>query len=63
MNAIKVLDFILKNMILKNNQFICFLDDSSDFLLKQKDHFFQIDNYFGISPNDCRKAKTFLNSL
>ena len=38
-------------------------DDDSDFLLEQREHFFQTDNWFGVSPNTFYKAKRFLNKL
>ena len=38
------------------------LDDDSDFLLKQGRHFFQCDNYYGISPNVAYRAIRYLNN-
>lgn len=35
------------------------LDDDSDMLLKQREHFFQIDSYCGITPNVCYRVKRF----
>ena len=44
------------------NRYVIF-DDDSDFLLAQREHFFQTDNWFGVSPNTFYKAKRFLNKL
>jgi hypothetical protein len=44
------------------NRYVIF-DDSSDFLLEQQEHFFQTDNWFGVSPNTFYKAKRFLNKI
>lgn len=38
------------------------IDDDSDMLLWQKDHFFQTDTWSGLTPNICYKIKRFLNS-
>ena len=35
-------------------------DDDSDMLLEQREHYFNVDNYFGVSPNTFYKAKRFL---
>ena len=35
------------------------IDDDSDMLLWQKDHFFQTDNYSGLTPNICYRIKRF----
>ncbi len=35
------------------------IDDDSDMLLRQQDHFFQTDNYSGLTPNTCYKIKRF----
>jgi len=35
------------------------IDDDSDMLLNQRDHFFQTDNYSGLTPNTCYKIKRF----
>lgn len=35
------------------------IDDDSDMLLKQAQHFFQTDNYSGLTPNTCYKIKRF----
>jgi len=36
------------------------IDDDSDMLLWQQDHFFQTDNYSGLTPNICYRIKRFL---
>nr|WP_298656281.1 HAD domain-containing protein [uncultured Flavobacterium sp.] len=36
------------------------IDDDSDMLLWQRNHFFQTDNYSGLTPNICYKIKMFL---
>ena len=36
------------------------IDDDSDMLLRQAQHFFQTDNYSGLTPNTCYKVKKFL---
>lgn len=36
-------------------------DDDSDMLIEQREHYFNVDNYFGISPNTFYKAKRFLD--
>lgn len=38
----------------------CIIDDDSDMLLNQQDHFFQTDNYCGLTPTIIYKAKRFL---
>lgn len=35
------------------------IDDDSDMLLWQQKHFFQVDNYSGLTPNTCYKIKRF----
>lgn len=35
------------------------IDDDSDMLLNQADHFFQTDNYSGLTPTTCYKIKRF----
>lgn len=37
------------------------IDDDSDMLLWQREHFFQTDSYSGLTPNTCYKIKRFLN--
>lgn len=37
------------------------IDDDSDMLLWQQHHFFQTDNYSGLTPNICWKIKRFFN--
>ena len=34
--------------------------DDSDMLLNQKEHFFQTDNYSGLTPTICYKIKRFI---
>lgn len=36
------------------------IDDDSDMLLNQAPHFFQTDNYSGLTPSTCYKVKQFL---
>ncbi len=36
------------------------IDDDSDMLLRQQPHFFQTDNYSGLTPTTCYKIKRFL---
>lgn len=38
------------------------IDDDSDMLLGQQNHFFQTDSYSGLTPNTCYKIKRFLLS-
>lgn len=38
------------------------IDDDSDMLLNQRDHFFQTDNYSGLTPNTCYKVKRFFEN-
>jgi len=35
------------------------IDDDSDMLLEQAPHFFQTDNYSGLTPNTCYRIKRF----
>lgn len=35
------------------------IDDDSDMLLDQQNHFFQTDNYSGLTPNTCYRIKRF----
>ena len=37
------------------------IDDDSDMLLNQKEHFFQTDNYSGLTPTICYKIKRYIN--
>lgn len=37
------------------------IDDDSDMLLWQQNHFFQTDNYSGLTPNTCYKIRRFFN--
>jgi hypothetical protein len=37
------------------------IDDDSDMLLWQKEHFFQTDTYSGLTPNTCYKIKRFFD--
>lgn len=37
------------------------IDDDSDMLLNQQNHFFHTDNYLGLTPNTCYKIKRFFN--
>lgn len=37
------------------------LDDDSDMLLEQKDHFIQTDSYLGINEDDVEQAIKILN--
>lgn len=37
------------------------IDDDSDMLLNQANHFFQTDNYSGLTPNTCYRIKRFFN--
>lgn len=39
------------------------LDDDSDFLLNQREHFFHVDRYSGLTPHICYKIVRFLNKL
>ncbi len=36
------------------------IDDDSDMLLWQQQHFFQTDSYSGLTPNTCYRVKRFL---
>jgi hypothetical protein len=35
------------------------IDDDSDMLLGQREHFFQVDNYSGLTPTTCYKIARF----
>jgi hypothetical protein len=37
------------------------IDDDSDMMLNQKEHFFQTDNYSGLTPTTCYKIRRFIN--
>lgn len=39
------------------------IDDDSDMLLNQGKHFFQTDNYSGLTPNTCYRIKRFINNF
>jgi hypothetical protein len=39
------------------------IDDDSDMLLWQQHHFFQTDNYSGLTPNDCYKIRRFFQTV
>ena len=38
------------------------IDDDSDMLPEQKEHFFQTDPYVGLTPNTCYRIKNYLNN-
>lgn len=38
------------------------IDDDSDMLLNQREHFFQTDPYSGLTPNTCYKIKRFITN-
>lgn len=38
------------------------IDDDSDMLLWQREHFFQTDNYSGLTPNTCYKIRRFFGA-
>lgn len=38
------------------------IDDDSDMLLNQSSHFFQTDNYSGLTPTTCYKIKRFITN-
>lgn len=38
------------------------IDDDSDMLISQQNHFFQTDNYSGLTPTICYKIVNFLNT-
>jgi hypothetical protein len=42
------------------NRYVIF-DDDSDMLLWQKNNFFHVDGYYGISPNHIYKAQRFID--
>ena len=37
------------------------IDDDSDMLLWQANHFFQTDSYSGLTPNICYRIKRYFN--
>lgn len=39
------------------------IDDDSDMLLWQREHFFQTDNYSGLTPTTCYKIKRFFEKF
>jgi hypothetical protein len=39
------------------------IDDDSDMLLWQRDHFFQTDTYSGLTPNTCYRITRFFQKL
>ena len=39
------------------------LDDDSDFLLEQREHYFKVDQYCGLTPTITYKVKLFLNKF
>lgn len=39
------------------------IDDDSDMLLCQREHFFQTDTYSGLTPNTCYRIKRFFSKL
>jgi len=44
-------DYEFKNYVI--------IDDDSDMLLWQQNHFFKVDSYSGLTPNTCYKIKRF----
>jgi len=39
------------------------IDDDSDMLILQQHHFFQTDNYVGLTPTICYKIERFFNGI
>lgn len=39
------------------------IDDDSDMLLWQQNHFFQTDGYSGLTPNVCHRIRQFFNKI
>jgi len=37
------------------------IDDGIDFLLNQREHFFHVDSYFGLTQKICNEVEKFLN--
>jgi hypothetical protein len=68
--GVEIYEWLKENINLENygcysynfNNFVI-LDDDSDILLNQKDNFFQVDNYTGITPTHEYKIKRFLDKL
>ena len=55
------IDIWLKNSErYKDTDYVIF-DDDSDMLLWQQKHFFKTDNYSGLTPTTCYKAKRYLD--
>jgi hypothetical protein len=52
----------LENTKIKYDNY-AIIDDDSDFLLWQREHFFQTDGYSGLTPNTCYKIQRFLNKI
>lgn len=54
-------DNCTKHFGVHSHDFYCFaiVDDDSDMLLWQQNHFFQTDTYSGLTPNTCYKIKRF----
>ena len=46
----------------ENSPYIIF-DDDSDMLLKQRENYFRVDNYCGLTPNLIYRATIFLNKF
>jgi hypothetical protein len=54
--------WLTENKKYKHNRYII-LDDDSDMLLWQQEHFFKTDGYVGLTPGVCYRAKRFLEKL
>ena len=64
----EIYDWIAKNTELigclgANYKDYVIIDDDSDMLLWQAEHFFKTDNYSGLTPTTCYKIKRFFNSV
>ena len=51
----------LFNILAHNYYNYVIIDDDNDMLLSQREHFFQTDNYSGLTPNICYSIGMFLN--
>lgn len=60
--GVEIKKWLTDHLPFEFKKFVIF-DDDSDMLLEQAPHFFQTDNWVGLTPTITYKAKRFLDSL
>lgn len=58
--GVEIHQWLEKNVEERDFNKYVILDDDSDMLLNQRNNFFHVDGYCGLTPNICYKVKRFL---